>query len=407
MTERALLVSVTTSSSTGTSLDELARLADTAGATVIDEVVQRRERLDPATLMGSGRLAELREIVDVEDIEVVIFDEEITPAQERNLSAALDGRVLDRTALILDIFALHANSSEGRLQVELAQLQYLLPRLRGRGIELSRLGGGIGTRGPGETQLETDRRRIARRVSKLRRDLESLERTRLVKRDQRRQQGIPIVSLVGYTNSGKSSLLNALTGSSVPVEDQLFATLDPATRRCTLPGGRELLITDTVGFIQRLPHQLVEAFRSTLELVAESDLLIHLVDVTGVEVDTQIDAVRAVLEEIGAAQIPEVLVGTKVDVATSEHRERFLSGHDGSLVVSSVDGEGIGELTDRVWELLSRQFSELEVIVPFGAEVERLHRVADVLEEEYRFDGVRLRVRLSRGEADRVRRYAV
>ncbi|GBD85127.1 GTPase HflX [bacterium BMS3Abin02] len=407
MTERALLVSVTTSSSTGTSLDELARLADTAGATVIDEVVQRRERLDPATLMGSGRLAELREIVDVEDIEVVIFDEEITPAQERNLSAALDVRVLDRTALILDIFALHANSSEGRLQVELAQLQYLLPRLRGRGIELSRLGGGIGTRGPGETQLETDRRRIARRVSKLRRDLESLERTRLVKRDQRRQQGIPIVSLVGYTNSGKSSLLNALTGSSVPVEDQLFATLDPATRRCTLPGGRELLITDTVGFIQRLPHQLVEAFRSTLELVAESDLLIHLVDVTGVEVDTQIDAVRAVLEEIGAAQIPEVLVGTKVDVATSEHRERFLSGHDGSLVVSSVDGEGIGELTDRVWELLSRQFSELEVIVPFGAEVERLHRVADVLEEEYRFDGVRLRVRLSRGEADRVRRYAV
>ncbi|HDH27091.1 MAG TPA: GTPase HflX, partial [Actinobacteria bacterium] len=208
VTERALLVSVTTSSSTGTSLDELARLADTAGATVIDEVVQRRERLDPATLMGSGRLAELREIVDVEDIEVVIFDEEITPAQERNLSAALDGRVLDRTALILDIFALHANSSEGRLQVELAQLQYLLPRLRGRGIELSRLGGGIGTRGPGETRLETDRRRIARRVSKLRRDLESLERTRLVKRDQRRQQGIPIVSLVGYTNSGKSSLLN-------------------------------------------------------------------------------------------------------------------------------------------------------------------------------------------------------
>ncbi|NIA25652.1 MAG: GTPase HflX [Gammaproteobacteria bacterium] len=407
MTERALLVSVTTSGPIDASLDELARLANTAGATVIDRVVQRRERLDPATLIGSGRLAKLREMVDAEDIDVLIFDGEITPAQERNLSAALDVRVLDRTALILDIFALHANSSEGRLQVELAQLQYLLPRLRGRGIELSRLGGGIGTRGPGETQLETDRRRIARRVSKLRRDLEGLERTRLVKRDQRRQQGIPIVSLVGYTNAGKSSLLNALTGSSVLVEDQLFATLDPATRRCTLPGGRELLITDTVGFIQRLPHQLVEAFTSTLELVAESDLLLHLVDVTGEEVDAQIDAVRAVLEEIGAAQIPEVLIGTKADVATPQHRKRFLSGHDGSLVVSSVSGEGIDELTDRVWELVSQQFSELEVIVPFGAEVERLHRVADVLEEEYRSDGVHLKVRLSRGEADRVRRYAV
>jgi len=405
--ERALLVSIRTSASTGTSLDELARLANTAGATVVDRVMQRRERLDPATLIGSGRLVELREVVDTEDIDVVIFDEEITPAQERNLSAALDARVLDRTALILDIFALHANSSEGRLQVELAQLQYLLPRLRGRGIELSRLGGGIGTRGPGETQLETDRRRIARRVSKLRRDLESIERTRQVKRDQRRRQGIPIVSLVGYTNAGKSSLLNALTGSSVTVEDQLFATLDPATRKCVLSGGRELLITDTVGFVRRLPHQLVEAFRSTLELVAESDLLLHLVDVTAGDVDAQIDAVRAVLEEIGAERIPEMLVGTKADISTLEDRKRFLSGHDGALVVSSVSGEGIDDLGDRVWDLVSRQFSELEVIVPFGAEVDRLHRVADVLEEEYRFDGVRLRVRLSRGEADRVRRYAV
>ncbi|NOY55529.1 MAG: GTPase HflX [Actinobacteria bacterium] len=407
MAERALLVSIRTSASTGTSLDELARLANTAGATVVDRVMQRRERLDPATLIGSGRLVELREVVDTEDIDVVIFDEEITPAQERNLSAALDARVLDRTALILDIFALHANSSEGRLQVELAQLQYLLPRLRGRGIELSRLGGGIGTRGPGETQLETDRRRIARRVSKLRRDLESIERTRQVKRDQRRRQGIPIVSLVGYTNAGKSSLLNALTGSSVTVEDQLFATLDPATRKCVLSGGRELLITDTVGFVRRLPHQLVEAFRSTLELVAESDLLLHLVDVTAGDVDAQIDAVRAVLEEIGAERIPEMLVGTKADISTLEDRKRFLSGHDGALVVSSVSGEGIDDLGDRVWDLVSRQFSELEVIVPFGAEVDRLHRVADVLEEEYRFDGVRLRVRLSRGEADRVRRYAV
>jgi len=407
VTERALLVSVTTRDSTGASLDELARLAETAGASVVSRVAQRRARLDPATLIGIGKLADLRETVEAEDIDVVIFDEEISPAQERNLNTALGIRVLDRTALILDIFALHANSSEGRLQVELAQLRYRLPRLRGRGVELSRLGGGIGTRGPGETQLETDRRRILRRVSKLRKDLEDLERTRLVKREQRKHRGVPIVSLVGYTNAGKSSLLNALTGSSVLVEDQLFATLDPATRRCTLPGGRELLITDTVGFVRRLPHQLVEAFQSTLELVAESDLLVHLADLTEPNVDAQFDAVRGVLGEIGAAEIPEILVGAKADIASLESRVRFLSCHDGGLTVSATSGEGIDALTERIWEQVSLQFSEIEVIVPFGPEVERLHRVADVMEEEYRSDGVRLRLRLSRGEADRLRRYTV
>jgi GTP-binding protein HflX len=397
--ERAVLVGISTTELPA--LDELARLADTAGAEVVGTLVQRRDRLNPATLLGSGKLEAIATMVEREEADLVIFDQEISPAQERNLNATLGVRVLDRTALILDIFALHANSSEGRLQVELAQLQYLLPRLRGRGVELSRLGGGIGTRGPGETQLETDRRRILRRVAKLRRDLDDLERTRLVKREGR--SGLPVVSLVGYTNAGKSSLLNALTGSSVLVQDQLFATLDPATRRCLLPGGREVLVTDTVGFIRRLPHQLVEAFQSTLELVAESEVLVHLVDLTAEDPGRQIEAVRAVLDEIGASEIPELLVGTKSDLTADR---RFLGDHPGSLAVSSVTGEGVEALMERLWEVVSRQFAEVDVVVPFGGELERLHRVGEVLEEEYRSDGVRLRLRVSKGEAARLRRYA-
>ena len=399
MAERAVLAAVVTNGDV--SLDELARLADTAGAEVVGTVVQRRDRLDPATLAGSGKLLEIRRLIEEQEAEVVIFDQEISPGQERNLSAALGVRVLDRTALILDIFALHAESSEGRLQVELAQLKYLLPRLRGRGVEMSRLGGGIGTRGPGETQLETDRRRILRRVSKLREQLDEVERTRLVKRSRRSK--IPVVSLVGYTNAGKSSLLNALTGSSVLVQDQLFATLDPSTRRCLLPGGRELLITDTVGFIRRLPHQLVEAFHSTLELVAESDALVHLVDMTDGDVEVHIDAVRSVLNEIGAGDIPEILVGTKLDLGSG----RFGSLHPEAPMVSSVTGVGVVELAERIWDTVSEGFEIVEVLLPFGAEVERLHRLADVLEEEYRQDGVRLRVRASQAEAQRLARHVV
>jgi GTPase len=395
--ERALLVAAVTGEEE--SLDELARLADTAGATVVGAVVQRRDRLDPATLVGSGKIEDLGHMVEEEEVDVVIFDQEITPAQERNLSTALGVRVLDRTALILDIFALHAASSEGRLQVELAQLQYLLPRLRGRGIEMSRLGGGIGTRGPGETQLETDRRRILRRVAKLRRDLEDVERTRHVKRGRR--AGVPVVSLVGYTNAGKSSLLNALTGASVLVQDGLFATLDPATRRCVLPGGRELLVTDTVGFVRRLPHQLVEAFHSTLELVAESDLLVHLVDMTGDDMEPRIDAVRSVLEEIGAGDIPELLVGAKSDLGVGA----FARQYPESPRVSSVTGDGVEALAEHMWTMVSERFTVVNMLVPFGGDVERLHRVADVLEEEYRQDGVRMRVRIPSGEAERLGHY--
>lgn len=399
MAERAVLAAAVTEGEIG--LEELARLADTAGAEVVGTVVQRRDRLDPATLVGSGKLTQIRGLVEDQDADVVIFDQEITPAQERNLSDALGVRVLDRTALILDIFALHAESSEGRLQVELAQLKYLLPRLRGRGVEMSRLGGGIGTRGPGETQLETDRRRILRRVAKLRAELDDVERTRVVKRSRRSNS--PVVSLVGYTNAGKSSLLNALTGSSVLVQDQLFATLDPSTRRCLLPGGRELLITDTVGFVRRLPHQLVEAFRSTLELVAESDVLVHLTDMNDDQMEEHIDAVRTVLDEIGAGAIPELLVGTKLDRGTADFQRR----HPGAPMVSSVTGEGVAHLAEQIWATVSEGFREVEVLVPFGAEVERLHRLTEVVEEEYQQEGVRMRLRASAAEARRLEPYVL
>lgn len=407
--ERALLIAVPAGRSgvDPVSLDELERLAETAGAETVERIVQRRERLDPATLVGSGKLAAMRRVVEEKTIDVVIFDEEITPAQERNIAGALGCRVLDRTALILDIFAQHATSREGRTQVELAQLEYRLPRLRGRGVEMSRLGGGIGTRGPGETKLEVDRRRIQRRIAALRRDLRDLERTRRTKRMERRRSGLPMVALVGYTNAGKSSLLNVLTDAGAPVEDQLFATLDPMTRRCLLGGGREVLLTDTVGFVRRLPHELVEAFRSTLELVTEADLLLHLVDLTEPDVTGQIAAVRQVLGEIGASNIPELLVGSKVDLVAEPERRRFVESFPEAVMISTVTGERVGAMTERMWEVLSAPFSEIEVIMPFGAELERLHAVGDVLETEYRDDGVRLRVRVPPGEAARFHRYAV
>jgi len=371
----------------------------------VAKVVQRRERLDPATLVGSGKVAELRLVADRHDADLVVFDNEITPAQERNLAERLGRRVLDRTALILDIFAQHAESREGRLQVELAQLSYLLPRLRGRGVELSRLGGGIGTRGPGETKLEVDRRRIQRRINRLRRELAELEQNRRTKRERRARSVVPIVAVVGYTNAGKSSVLNAMTGADVRVADQLFATLDPTTRRCELPGGRSFLMTDTVGFVNRLPHQLVEAFRSTLELVVEADVLLHVVDVAADGWETRIDAVRSVLAEIGAEGVPEVLAGNKVDVAESV--KRFSQRHPDAVVVSALTGAGIDELRERLWKELSSRYREVEVVVPFGPELERLHEIGEVLAEEFRQDGVHLRLRLPVAEVDRIERHVV
>src|SRR5581483_10210112 len=297
------------------SLDELALLADTAGAEPIESVLQRRDHPDPATYIGSGKADELRGLADALDVDVVIFDDELTPAQQRNLEKLFARDVVDRVALILDIFAQHAHSQEGMVQVELAQLRYRLPRLRGRGLELSQQGGGIGTRGPGETQLEVDRRRIQRRITKLERDLAQLARTRATQRKARRRRALLRVALVGYTNAGKSTLLNRLTHARVLVEDRLFSTLDPTTRRLQLPGGETILCSDTVGFVRRLPHQLVEAFRSTLEEVAEADLLVHVVDGSAADAERQVEAVRTVLREIGAGDVPELLAVNKTDVA--------------------------------------------------------------------------------------------
>src|SRR5690242_10867018 len=300
------------------SLEELALLVDTAGAEPVETVLQRRDHADPATYIGSGKAKELQQLANALDVDLVVFDDELTPAQQRNLEKLFAVDVVDRVALILDIFAQHAHSQEGMVQVELAQLRYRLPRLRGRGTQLSQQGAGggargglVGNRGPGETQLEVDRRRILERVRKLERDLDRLGRTRDTQRKARRRRDLDTLALVGYTNAGKSTLLNRLTDAHVVVEDRLFSTLDPTTRRLRLPGGETVLLSDTVGFVRRLPHQLVESFRSTLEEVAHADFVLHLVDASDDDVDGRIAAVRGVLGEIDAGTIPEQLVFTK------------------------------------------------------------------------------------------------
>ncbi len=407
--ERALLVGVATGATAGieASLDELIRLVDTAGADTVAVEVQHRDRLDPATLIGRGKLAELRAEAAAEDVDVVVFDREISPAQERNLSRALDRRVLDRTAVILDIFAQHATTREGKIQVELAQLAYRLPRLRGKGVELSRLGGGIGTRGPGETKLEVDRRRITSRIARLRAQLEELERARHTTRERRKRREMAQVAIVGYTNAGKSSLLNALTGSQALVEDQLFATLDPTTRRLELTDGRVVLLSDTVGFVRHLPHQLIEAFKSTLEEATEADLLIHLVDLADEDPEGKIAAVRGVLGEIGAEGVPELLVGNKADVAPRQAVGRFRAKHPDAIIVSAVRKSGLESLTERLWQELSRRFREVHLLIPFSAgwAAARVHEAGEVLAEEYRPDGVWFRARLSPADAQRLKGY--
>ena len=310
--ERAVLVGVGTGIAEE-DLDELAALADSAGAEPVARVVQSRPQPDPATFIGKGKLDELHDTIHANRADAVIFDHELTPGQLRSLEERLGVKVIDRTALILDIFALHARSREGKAQVELAQLNYLLPRLRGWGEAMSRLGGGIGTRGPGETKLEVDRQHIRRRITKLRRDIKTMARTRDTKRARRQDSGLPQAAIAGYTNAGKSTLLNRLTGAEVLVADQLFATLDPTVRQLKLPGGRRCTVTDTVGFVGKLPHDLVEAFRSTLEEVTTAELIVHVADASSPELDAQIDAVRRVLDEIGAGAIPEVLALNKID----------------------------------------------------------------------------------------------
>ncbi len=322
------------------SLEELGLLSLSAGASVVGTVVQERARRDPATLIGRGKVEEVAELADETDASVIVFDDELSPAQQRNVEEIVQVKTLDRTQLILDIFARRARTREGRLQVELAQLEYFLPRLVGKGVALSRLGGGIGTRGPGETKLETDRRRIRQRMQALRRDIERVRRERLTRREARRRHEVPVVALVGYTNAGKSTLFNALSRGGAVVSDQLFMTLDPLVRRVPLGGGRQIMIVDTVGFIQKLPHVLVTAFRATLEEVVEADLLLHVVDASAHDLEGRERAVGAVLDEIGAGERPQILVLNKSDRVSATRPP----GRPGSVLVSARTGEGVDEL---------------------------------------------------------------
>ncbi len=409
--ERVVLIGVWaegTLAAAENSLRELSRLAETAGSLVLDGLIQRRGRPDPATYVGAGKAAELAALVAETGADTVICDGELTPSQLRRLEGVVKVKVIDRTALILDIFAQHARSKEGKAQVELAQLEYLLPRLRGWGESLSRQaggrvagGGGIGTRGPGETKLETDRRRIRARTAKLRREIREMSVSRKVQRGQRRRRDVPSVAIAGYTNAGKSSLLNARTGAGVLVEDALFATLDPAVRRARTPGGRLFTLTDTVGFVRHLPHQLVEAFRSTLEEVAEADLILHVVDGSDADPQAQLSAVREVLAEIGATGVPEIVVVNKADTADPIMVKGLRLRERGCLVVSARTGAGVGELLAAVEEALPRHDIEVTALVPYGRAdlIARAHQEGEVLFLEHGADGTEVTARVPPGLA--------
>jgi GTP-binding protein HflX len=404
--ERVVLIGVWAEGSLASaenSLRELSRLAETAGSEVLEGLIQRRGRVDAATYVGSGKARELADLVAAVGADTVICDGELTPSQLRRLEGIVQVKVIDRTALILDIFAQHARSREGKAQVELAQLQYMLPRLRGWGESLSRQaggrvagGGGIGTRGPGETKLETDRRRLRARIARLKRDISDMSTGRKVQHAQRRRGGVPSVVIAGYTNAGKSSLLNALTGAGVLVEDALFATLDPAVRRATTPSGRGYTLTDTVGFVRHLPHQLVEAFRSTLEETAEADFILHVVDGSDAEPEAQIAAVRGVLAEIGAAHVPELVVVNKIDSADPVVLQGLRAREPGSLSVSAKTGAGLTALRDAIEAALPRLDVLLKVVVPYrrGDLVARAHAEGEVLSADHAADGTLLEARV-------------
>ncbi|HEY3022526.1 MAG TPA: GTPase HflX [Actinomycetota bacterium] len=406
--ERAVLVGVGRGID-WSDLNELAALADSAGAEPVSRIVQTRSDPDPATFVGKGKLEEIHRTVHSTGADAVILDDELTPGQLRNLEGRLETKVIDRTALILDIFALHARSREGKAQVELAQLNYLLPRLRGWGEAMSRLGGGIGTRGPGETKLEVDRQHIKRRISKLRRDIKDLARTRDVKRARREGSGIQQIAIAGYTNAGKSTLMNALTEAGVLVADQLFATLDPTIRRIALPGGRHATISDTVGFVSKLPHDLVEAFRSTLEEVTRADLVLHVADASSPQVEQQVEAVRSVLGDIGAGAIPEVLALNKVDVLSEMDRERTTRRFSDAVAISALTGEGTEALLERVALELPRPPVEVTLLVPYGRDevIALLYRDAEVLGTEAGPEGTLVRARVGDRELATVGDYLV
>ncbi len=407
--ERVVLVGVWTEGTVtdaDNSLTELALLAETAGSQVLEGLIQRRSRPDAATFIGRGKVDELRDVVLSTGADTIICDGELSPSQLRNLEQQTKVKVVDRTALILDIFAQHAKSKEGKAQVELAQLQYLLPRLRGWGETLSRqtggsgrgggAGGGVGLRGPGETKLETDRRRINTRISRLRREIKAMRTVRQTKRSRRTRNGVPAVAIAGYTNAGKSSLLNRLTQAGVLVENALFATLDPTTRRAAAEDGRIYTLSDTVGFVRHLPHHIVEAFRSTLEEVAHADLVVHVVDGAHPDPEGQVSAVREVLAEVGADRIPELLVVNKVDAADEETLLRLKRTWPDAVFVSARTGLGIDELRTAIDRNLPRPAVDMRVLLPYdrGDLVARIHRSGQVVATRHTDEGTELQVRV-------------
>jgi GTP-binding protein HflX len=391
-------------------LEELGELLRTAGVAVVGELVQRREEPHPNTYLGSGKVREAREMARECDANVIACDDELSPRQERNLEEALGLPVIDRTAIILDIFADHAASAEGKLQVELAQLEYNLARMRGLWSHLERLGGGIGTRGPGESQIETDRRLARDRIAALRRRLEHVKGTRAVMRAERERAALPAVALVGYTNAGKSTLLNALTGAEVSVRDRLFNTLDPTVRTWKL-SGRKYLCSDTVGFIRKLPHQLVDAFGATLEETRRAELLAHVIDASAPEEEREAmrRSVQETLEEIGAGESLRVLVFNKVDLLSEEEREELRVNHPDAVLVSGETGYGLRELGERIERELAHMLRSLELLVPYtnGGSLAELHEVAGEIARQDTPEGVRVRALVPARFAERFARFAV
>ncbi len=411
--ERIVLVAVTMSDrnddETQESLDELAQLINTAGADEVARITQRRTSPDSAYYIGKGKAEELKELCLSLDSDTVVFDNELSPAQQFNLEKLLGCTALDRTAVILDIFAQNAHTLEGKAQVELALLRYRLPRIRrGAKAGLSQQGGGIGARGPGETKLEVDRRRITERISRLDRELDGLQRTRSEQRKSRERSGLGAVAIVGYTNAGKSSILNRLTSAGVLVENRLFATLDPTTRRLALPGGEPVLLSDTVGFVRRLPHGLIEAFKSTLEVATTSDLLVHVVDASAIDPYGQITAVREVLAEIGAQNVPELLVINKADL-DPDAAKRLVAEHRGAVAFSALTGFGVNELLLAIGDRMRALTTVIELLIPYdrGDIVATVHREGEVVSTSNEESGMRLRARLADASAGRLSQFVV
>ena len=393
--EKVVLVGVWTQGSAldaENSLKELAALAETAGSQVMEALIQRRDKPDSATFIGSGKVKEVREAVVATGADTVVCDGELSPAQLRTLEQKVKVKVIDRTALILDIFAQHAKSREGKAQVELAQMSYMLPRLRGWGESLSRQAGGIGGRGPGETKIETDRRRINDKMSKLRREIKEMKISRDTKRNERRRKNIPSVAIAGYTNAGKSSLLNRLTGADVLVENALFATLDPTVRKTQSHDGRVYTFVDTVGFVRHLPHQLVEAFKSTLEEVSQSDLIVHVVDGSHPDPMEQIRAVRQVINEIGGGEILEIIAINKADIAAPEVLMELLRTESNAYAISARTGYGVPTLVKAIESALPKPNVEINAVIPFsrGDLVSAVHETGEIISEEYLPEGTKI-----------------